>query len=178
MDVIKLLENDHSDVSEKFRRFNIADKAETKDEIAKEIVHDLSVHAAIEELFFYPLVRLKLDGETADHAIEEHAEVKRLLADVEKSEAGSAAHQSAMDQIIESVRHHIEEEETDVFSEIQEKTDSATLERLGSMMETAKKTVPTHPHPLVPGTATAQLMAGPWAAIVDKVRDALGDGPS
>ena len=41
-------------------------------------------------------------------------------------------------------------------------------------MEQAKKVVPTHPHPLVPGTATAQLVAGPWAATVDKVRDLLG----
>ena len=41
-------------------------------------------------------------------------------------------------------------------------------------VEQAKKVVPTHQHPLVPGTATAQLVAGPWAATVDKVRDLLG----
>ena len=39
------------------------------------------------------------------------------------------------------------------------------------MVEKAKSLVPTHPHPLVPGTATAQLVAGPWASIVDHVRD-------
>ena len=36
-----------------------------------------------------------------------------------------------------------------------------------------KKIVPTHPHPLVPGTATAQMIAGPWAGMVDRVRDLL-----
>jgi hypothetical protein len=52
-------------------------------------------------------------------------------------------------------------------------TDADTLERLGTVVEEAKKVVPTHPHPLVPGTATAQLVAGPWASIVDRVRDVV-----
>ena len=38
-------------------------------------------------------------------------------------------------------------------------------------MEKAKSAVPTHPHPLVPGTAMAQLVAGPWASLVDHLRD-------
>ena len=42
------------------------------------------------------------------------------------------------------------------------------------MVEHAKVVAPTHPHPLVPGTATAQLAAGPWASVIDKVRDLFG----
>lgn len=174
MNVIDLLENDHSEVNELFRRFQIADKAETKDEIAKQIVHELSVHAAVEEQFVYPLVRLQLDGDTADHAIEEHAEVKELLTSVEKHDAGSTEHEKAMTEIIDSVRHHVEEEEGDMFARLRETTGEATLERVGTVVESAKKVVPTHPHPLVPGTATAQLVAGPWASIVDKARDVFG----
>lgn len=171
MNVIDLLENDHTAVNELFRRFQIAEKAETKDEIAKEIVHDLSVHAAVEEMFLYPLVRLKLDGEVADHAIEEHAEVKELLATIENTSAGSAAHDDTMAKVIESVRHHVEEEERDMFARLRDNTDTDTLEQLGSFVESAQDAVPTHPHPLIPGTATAQLIAGPWATIVDKARD-------
>lgn len=174
MNAIELLKKDHETVDELFRRFQIAEKPETKDEIAKEIVHDLSVHAAIEEQFFYPLVRLKLDGSKADHAIEEHHEVKELLTEIEENDAGSAAHEQAMTKVIESVRHHVEEEERDVFPQLDDKTDDSTLDRLGEVMDAAKNAVPTHPHPLVPGTATAQLAAGPWATMVDKVRDVVG----
>lgn len=173
MNAIDLLIQDHRDVDELFRRFQIADKPETKDEIAKQIVHDLSVHAAIEEQFFYPVVRFQLDDGSglADHSIEEHAEVKELLTTVEKNEAGSAEHEQAMMEIIESVRHHVEDEEQDMFPPLRNEMEADSLERLGTVMETAKQAVPTHPHPLVPGTATAQLVAGPWATIVDKVRD-------
>lgn len=175
MDVIELLTNDHREVDELFRRVNLSSKDESVEELTKQIVHELSVHAAVEEQFVYPLLRMKVEGgsDLANEAIEEHQEVKRLLADLEKLEAGSAEHRKTLDQVITSVRHHVEEEEGDVFPGLRAKVDEKTLERLGTVVEQAKKVVPTHPHPLVPGTASAQLVAGPWAAMVDKVRDLL-----
>ncbi|HAS11964.1 MAG TPA: hemerythrin [Acidimicrobiaceae bacterium] len=176
MHVIQLLENDHREVDELFRRVHLSEKPETIDELTKQIVHDLSVHAAVEEQFVYPLLRAKVDGGSAmaDEAIEEHQQAKRLLADLEKLDAGSADHAKAMESLIETIRHHVEEEESDVFPELRDAVDASTLDRMGDLVEQAKKVVPTHPHPLVPGTATAQLVAGPWAATVDKVRDLLG----
>jgi len=176
MNVIDLLEKDHAEVNELFRRVNLSEKPETVEELARQIVHDLSVHAAVEEQFVYPLIRAEVDGggDAADEAIDEHQEAKRLLADIEKHDAGSAEHSHAMQQLIEAIRHHVEEEENDVFPELRSSVDASTLERLGTVVEEAKKVVPTHPHPLVPGTATAQLVAGPWAAMVDKVRDVVG----
>lgn len=176
MNVITLLEKDHQEVDELFRRVNLSDKPETIDELTRQIVHDLSVHAAVEEQFVYPLIRAKVDGGSAmaDEAIDEHQEAKRLLADLEKLDAGSAEHGKAMEALIETIRHHVEEEEADVFPKLRDEVSASTLDKLGTLVEQAKKVVPTHPHPLVPGTATAQLVAGPWAATVDKVRDLLG----
>lgn len=175
MDVIQLLTNDHREVDELFRRVNLSSKDESIEELTKQIVHELSVHAAVEEQFVYPLLRMKVEGgrELADEAIEEHQQAKRLLADLEKLDAGSAEHGRTMEQLIEDVRHHVEEEESEVFPRLRESLDEKARERLGTVVEQAKKVVPTHPHPLVPGTATAQLVAGPWASMVDKVRDLL-----
>ncbi len=175
MDVIDILTEDHREVEELFRRVHLSSKAESIDELTKQIVHDLSVHAAVEEQFVYPLVRMKVEGggDLANEAIEEHQETKRLLADLEKLDAGSAEHRKTMDQLIAAVRHHVEEEEGDVFPGLRQAVEDKTLDRLGTLVEQAKKVVPTHPHPLVPGTATAQLVAGPWAAMADKVRDLL-----
>lgn len=174
MHVIDLLEQDHREVDELFRRFQLASKPETLDEIARAIVHELSVHAAVEEQFVYPLVRTVVGGDPADHAIEEHAEVKQLLADIEKLDAGSDEHAETMSRVIDAVRHHVDEEEDNVFRRLRDGMDDDVLERVGSLVASAKHVVPTHPHPLVPGTATAQLVAGPWAAIVDKARDLVG----
>jgi hemerythrin superfamily protein len=163
-------------VNELFRRVNLSEKEDSIEELTKQIVHDLSVHAAVEEQFVYPLIRAKVEGgsEMADEAIEEHQDAKRLLADLEKHDAGSDEHSAAMQQLIAAIRHHVEEEEGEVFPQLRESVDGSTLDKMGTLVEQAKKVVPTHPHPLVPGTATAQLVAGPWAATVDKVRDLLG----
>lgn len=176
MDIIELLTKDHDEVDELFRRFNLAEKPETLDELGRQIVHELSVHAAVEELFVYPLARVKVEGgnELARHAIEEHAEVKRLLADIEKTDPADERYAELMSEVIDSVRHHVEEEQEEFFPKLKDTTDAAERERLGETVDKAKGLVPTHPHPLVPGTMTAQLAAGPWASLVDKVRDLVG----
>lgn len=179
MDIIELLTNDHQTVDELFRRFEQTEDAAEQDEIGRLVVHELSVHAAVEEQFVYPLVRMEASrgGTLADHAIEEHAEAKQLLADLEKQDAGSAAYTDTFGKLIESVRHHVEEEEGNVFPELSSNTDADLREKVGGVVDGAKGLVPTHPHPLVPGTATAQLAAGPWATAIDKARDLLGGGP-
>lgn len=176
MNVIELLENDHREVNELFRRVKLSEKDESIEDLTNQIVHDLSVHAAVEEQFVYPLIRAKIEGgdAMADGAIDEHQQAKRLLADLEKLDAGSTEHSAAMEALITVIRHHVGEEEGEVFPKLRNEVDDSTLDKLGTLVEQAKKVVPTHPHPLVPGTATAQLVAGPWAAMADKVRDVLG----
>lgn len=45
---------------------------------------------------------------------------------------------------------------------------------MGRLAEKIKPLLPTHPHPLVPGAATAQLLAGPLLSVADHLRDFLG----
>src|SRR2546429_6346514 len=103
MDVIDLLTNDHAAVNALFGRFKQSSKPDTKRKLAKEIVHELSVHAAVEENFVYPVMRAKLENgsERAAHAIEEHAEVKRLLAELEKLEPGDTGFDETMEKVAE-----------------------------------------------------------------------------
>jgi len=173
MNVIELLSQDHAEVDALFRQVDQASSPEQIEELSKQIVRELSVHAAVEEQFVYPTLRAKVDdgNDLADEAIDEHQDIKRNLADLEKLDAGSPEHRKTLDELIRNVRHHVEEEEGELFTELRAALDESTLEKLGTLCEQAKKVVPTHPHPLVPGTATAQLVAGPWASMVDRVRD-------
>ena len=173
MDIVKLLTQDHAEVNQLFGRFSRSSKPETMEQLAKEIIHELSVHAAVEEQFVYPVLRWKVDdgNKLATHAIDEHQEVKRLLADLETLDPGTAEFRSTMDKVVSAVREHVSEEEGDVLPRLKARTDAELRENVGSLVEKAKSVVPTHPHPLVPGTATAQLIAGPWASIVDRIRD-------
>lgn len=173
MDVITLLTNDHHEVNQLFGRFSRASKPETRERLAKQVIHELSVHAAVEEQFVYPTLRAKLEegSDMADHAIDEHQEVKRLLDDLERDDPSRASFGHTMDKVIASVREHVSEEEGEVLPALRAATDSEFRNKLGEVVERAKSLVPTHPHPLVPGTATGQLIAGPWATLIDRVRD-------
>lgn len=179
MEITELLQEDHAAIDELFRRVNLSERDDSIAGLTRQIVHDLSVHAAIEEQFVYPLIRLRVKGGNGlvREAIAEHAAAKRLLADLEKAPVGSAAHDKAMTELIESVRHHVDEEENEALPELRRAVGSDLRNGMGTLAERAKSFVPTHPHPLVPGTATAQLVAGPWATIIDKVRDLVTPEP-
>jgi hemerythrin superfamily protein len=173
MDIITLLTDDHREVNQLFGRFSRASKPETEVELAKEIIHELSVHAAVEETFVYPLLRAKVadGGRLADRSIEEHKEMKQLLADMEKVEVGKAGFNRDFEKLTAAVRQHITEEEGEVFPALKKVTDADLRGKVGTVVKEAKSVVPTHPHPLVPGNATAQILAGPWASLIDHVRD-------
>ena len=173
MDAIELLKSDHRSVEGLFTKYETAPSPVEKHEIVNEIVRELSIHAAIEEQLLYPLMRFKLENGNAivDHAIQDHSEVKRLLADIEKLDTTSEDFYEKVQAVMAAIRHHVPEEENDLFPRLTEKVSADQRDKLGSLMEKAKSLVPTHPHPLVPGTAAAQLLAGPWASIADHIRD-------
>lgn len=177
MDAIDLLTQDHRAVEVLFDSYDSADSPPAKREIAEKFTRELSIHAAIEEQLIYPLMRYKLDdgAKKADHAVEEHAEVKKLLAQIEKTDTTDESFFSACQAVMSAVKHHVKEEESELFLELRQKVGRDQLEKVGALMEQAKKLAPTHPHPLVPGTATAQLLAGPWASIADHIRDFVDD---
>ena len=86
MDAITLLRNDHKTVEQLFKRFEKAgDRAYVqKREIVDRIIEELSVHAAIEELVFYPVARATVPGteDIALESLEEHHIVKWLLSEL------------------------------------------------------------------------------------------------
>ena len=172
-DVIAVLTEDHRTVERLFTDFETAAQPDRKEEIIKDVVRELSVHAAAEEQLVYPTMRAALqDGsDDVDHAIDEHQQVKRLLADLEKLPAGEPESDDTMRRLMQEIRSHVAEEEGDLFPRLRSSLAAERLDQMGGLVENIKGLLPTHPHPLVPGTATAQLLAGPLASIADHLRD-------
>ncbi|MFE1413243.1 hemerythrin domain-containing protein [Streptomyces sp. NPDC058746] len=76
MDPIVLLREDHKTVEKLFKRFQKISDEDTGErrEIADQVIEELTVHAWIEEKYFYPAAR-EAAPETTDHileSIEEH----------------------------------------------------------------------------------------------------------
>jgi hemerythrin superfamily protein len=177
MDAITLLKDDHHTVEQLFKKFERAgDRAYVqKRQLVDRIIEELSVHAAIEEQVFYPVVRATAP-ETEDvtlESLEEHHVVKWLLSELEGMDPEHERFDAKVTVLIENVRHHVEEEETEFFPKVRTALGRNELADLGEMLAEAKTSAPTRPHPRMPDTAPANLVTGAIAGVVDRVGDNL-----
>lgn len=189
-DVIAVLKADHRDVEQLFRAFEKAgDNAHAhKRELADRIVSALSVHAAVEEQILYPWVRATVQDsdDPVLEALEEHHVVKWLLSEIEDMDPANERFVAKMTVLAESVRHHVREEETEMFVSIRQVGTRAELFDLGEQITVAKRTAPTRPHPRSADSPPMNLIGGSVNAALDHAREvgrevvgALGSlGPS
>jgi hemerythrin superfamily protein len=173
-DAIELLTADHAEVEAMFTRIESLPEGDARAQLVRDVITELSVHAAIEEQVLYPVMRKALpDGETlVQEAIDEHQQVKETLAGIEKADTPSER-DPLLVQLIGNVRHHVDEEETELFPKLAASVRTSELEELGAKLAAAKKLAPTHPHPNAPNTPPGNVVAGAAAAAIDKARDAL-----
>ncbi|HVE97799.1 MAG TPA: hemerythrin domain-containing protein [Mycobacteriales bacterium] len=176
-DAIVLLKNDHKEVEKLFKQFEkLGDGAhKQRREVVDQIIEKLSVHAAIEEQFFYPAVRKEAE-EVEDvvlEGLEEHHIVKWTLDELSKMSPEEERFTPKVKVLIESVRHHVEEEEGEMFPKVREAMGRKALVELGDTLEQAKVAAPTKPHPKAPDTPPGNLVAGPTAAVADKAAGAV-----
>ncbi len=175
MDALKLLKQDHRDVEALFKRYEHAGDgaAKLKKQISERVIESLSKHAAIEEELFYPAAR-ELSEDLEDlvlEALEEHHVAKATLAELEKMKADDDRFDAKMTVLIENIRHHVKEEEGELFPELQQLMSTAQREALGAAMKQAKSSAPTRPHPMAPDTPPGNFISSPLAAVLDLGKD-------
>jgi hemerythrin superfamily protein len=149
MDATALLETDHRTVDQLFRQYeNLGSTNPTARRAPVDrIIRELSIHAAIEEQVLYPAVRRELpDGPgMADEAFQEHQEAKEILRRLDQMDPGDFEFDSAVTELIKDVRHHVDEEESDMFPKLRSALSQERLTELGRQMQEAKQTAPTRP---------------------------------
>ena len=175
MDAITLLREDHKTVEQLFKRFEKAgDRAYVeKRQIVDRIIEELSIHAAIEEQVFYPVARATVAGteDIALESLEEHHIVKWLLSELVDLDPAAERFDAKVTVLMENVRHHVEEEQTDFFPQVRAGLSRTALADLGEALAEAKKSAPTHPHPRSPDTPPGNSVVGTIAGVIDRVGD-------
>ena len=172
MNALTLLKQDHGNVEELFRRFETAGP-EDVEELARVrdlVIEQLSKHSVVEEQVFYPAIRAKLGDEqafTVLEGLEEHHVVKTTLSELEKLAPTHERFRAKFTVLIESVRHHVEEEENDMFPQARDAFSVEELNTMGEQMEAAKKIAPTRAHPLVPDVPPFNVLLGLPIAVLD-----------
>lgn len=175
MDAITLLKNDHKAVSKLFREFERAKDDATRHDAVRQIIEELSRHAVIEEQVFYPAVREAVPDteDTVLESLEEHHIVKWTLSELDGMKSDHERFVAKATVLIENVRHHIEEEEQELFPAVRGALGRKKLAEIGDAMAQAREKAPTRPHPRAPDTPPGNVVAGTAASIADKARDKL-----
>ena len=140
---IAMLREDHRGVKALFKRFETEDSKSAKRQIAADALMQLKLHATIEEELFYPALRQRMEDPDGllDEADEEHHVAKILIAELEQMKGDEDHWEAKFKVLAESVRHHIKEEEGEMFPNAKE-TDidfgvlgQQMLDRKSSLME-------------------------------------------
>jgi hemerythrin-like domain-containing protein len=172
MNALTLLTEDHHNVEALFKRFEAAGPEEhaERTRVRDLVVEHLSVHAGLEELVFYPALR-EASEETEQlvlEALEEHHMAKLALSEIEKLSPTDERFTAKMTVLIENVRHHVEEEESELFDAAR-KALGHQLEDIGEQMVELRPTVPTRPHPLAPDEPPLNAIVNMPFAIAERM---------
>jgi hypothetical protein len=182
-DVIEVLEHDHREVDQMFSELESLRGASTEDDkqrrkdVTEQVTIELVRHSVAEEVLVYPEVEDKVSAEEAEHARREHAQAEETLQRLEKLDADDPAFDDELATLMEEIRHHIADEEGQMFAHMRQVIAADDLRKLGERVEAFKKVAPTRPHPNVPNEPLPRLAAGPGASLLDRMRDlATGRG--
>ena len=121
-DACTLLDTDHKAVKKLFKAYDelahskARDAAGKKLELAREICHELTVHATIEEEIFYPALREALkDTDMLAEAEVEHAGAKDLIAQIDAMDKADEMFDAKVKVLGEYIDHHVKEERNEIF---------------------------------------------------------------
>jgi hemerythrin-like domain-containing protein len=104
-----------------FDQFEKMKEEEDPDVEAKQLLveiccAELTVHAQLEEELFYPALRDAIDDmDLLDEAEVEHASAKQLITELASMQPGDELYDAKFTVLGEYVKHHIEEEEKEIF---------------------------------------------------------------
>jgi len=138
---IDLLKTDHDTVEDLFARVKENEDGNNAQVFAR-IKEELDAHAHIEETIFYPFCLQRGDEELKKivrEGVEEHKQVHLLLAELSSLEGTSPTFKAKLKVLMENVEHHVEEEEDEMFSLVDDQVDDAALKALGGKMQTEKQ---------------------------------------
>ncbi|NES26413.1 hemerythrin domain-containing protein [Micromonospora terminaliae] len=180
-DVVDVLMTDHREVEAIFVELESRQGTpEHRRRLADVVIAELVRHAVAEEAYVYPTARKALpDGDQlAEHEIAEHSDAERTMKELESLDPSEPRFDELLTHLTATIRHHVQDEETDLFPRLRAACAREELVELAGKVEAAKKSAPTRPHPAAPDHPPANKLLAPGTGLVDRMRDALSGRPT
>lgn len=140
MNAIELLKNDHDLVEGLFQEAEAAPASPKLLKIFDSIKANLETHTHIEETIFYPAIQEEGDQKLLDivsDGLKEHADAKAMLG--EMTVADEDSFDAMLTKLIEDARHHVKDEEGEMFPLVKAQFSSDGLDELGAQMQAEKE---------------------------------------
>ncbi|HEX6472029.1 MAG TPA: hemerythrin domain-containing protein [Streptosporangiaceae bacterium] len=172
-DVIELLLQQHREIHRLFGEVEGATgvrRVEAFDRLRR----CLAVHETAEEEIVHPFARYAAaDGaEVVEARLAEEKHAKQTLQRLERLDPALPEFAAALAELRAAVLAHSQREEDEEFPRIRANSTPQQLRGMAAAVRAAEAVAPTHPHPGVE-SPTANLLAGPLAAMIDRTRDRI-----
>jgi hemerythrin-like domain-containing protein len=137
-DPVAILKRDHREVAQMLKTLDSSKPGARRRQTVDKLTRELELHMEIEERDVYPVVQRVVGQEEAQEAGVEHRLAREGLAELRRlvDEPGFGA---AVAMLTAGIKHHVKEEEQEVFPELKRKIDRDELAELGDRVAAAKK---------------------------------------
>ena len=170
--IIEELKQDHDEVRQLLADVESATGEQRRDQFQR-LVGELIRHEVSEEEILRPVSKRLAGEQIAKARIQEESEAEGLLKEMEKLDPATREFAQKLAKLRTEVERHARAEETEEFPKVQQNEKPEQLQRMARAYLAAKTLAPTRPHPSTPNTPMANLLVGPFAAVVDRARDAV-----
>ncbi|HEU5007121.1 MAG TPA: hemerythrin domain-containing protein [Jatrophihabitantaceae bacterium] len=172
-DVVSFLKSQHEQIKAGFEQV-LASTGDDREEAFVHLRRLLAVHETAEEEIVHPRAKREIANGDAvvDARLKEEHEAKETLSELEKLDVASPEFETKLRTLQADVLEHAEAEEHQEFDKLESELDDDQLERMRKAVALAEKMAPTRPHAGVE-SAGANMMAGPFAMMLDRARDAI-----
>jgi len=136
---------DHKEVDALFKAVEkLSERAfEQRRKLAEKICEALKLHSEFEKNTLYPPLQQRAE----DHeerakvleAFEEHAQVDRLVADIPGMDPQDESYEAKLNVLMEDVKHHVKEEERELFPIAKELFEKEELVEMGQRLMDEKR---------------------------------------
>jgi hemerythrin superfamily protein len=139
-DVVELILRDHRTMEDLFREMRSVDA--DRSAALRRFADLLIAHAEAEEREVYPALRRfkNVDDHDVEHGKEEHAEGNEaLLALLEAGEPGTDVWDERLEDLVQAVTHHLDEEERSLINDTRENVSEERRAELGAAFVKARR---------------------------------------
>lgn len=135
MKATQLLKQQHEEVKQLFAKIEKLDEAKDPTSLFEELATKLVGHDAIERELFYPACEEALgEVDILSESLVEHGVVEFSLYEADRA-IGEESFKAKCKVLREIIEHHVEEEEQELFPQVEKAMEASQLEELGTQLE-------------------------------------------